>query len=118
MMRKFIMGLSFFVVVLGIVFFIGRDSGIKSISATIDLYNGSNSTVMTAVVQHETGSSIIASINKNRTKKIRILVQDSTDYSLKATFENNKTVYSQKNRYIKHGNEVKEIITDSTITPE
>jgi hypothetical protein len=118
MIRKFILGTLFFVVVVGVVFLIGRNSGIKSITATIDLYNGSNFSIMTAVVEHETGSSIVASIKRNRTQKIRLLVQGPTAYSLKVTFENNKTIYSRKNRYIKNGDKIKEIVSDSTITLE
>jgi hypothetical protein len=118
MLGKILRGVLFFVAIMGVVFFMGRISGVKSICSTVNVYNGGSSSIMTAEVEHETGSSIAASIKKKRTRKIRILVRDSTAFSLKATFENNKTVYSQKIGPIKTGNEIKLVVTDSTITPQ
>jgi hypothetical protein len=85
--------------------------------AAIELYNQSGATIMTAVANHDHGSALAANIGKNKKGRISFLTKGRTSYSLKVTFPNNKTVYSNAMANIKNGDCITVIVTDTTIVP-
>ncbi|MBN1130998.1 MAG: hypothetical protein JXA71_18560 [Chitinispirillaceae bacterium] len=117
-MKKFLTAVIIGFVLLATGFFLGMFLAMKSNIASIEIVNRSDRSIMTATVSHEKGSAIAANIKKNHKQRVRFFTRGLNNYSLKITFDNNMTIYSETGRPVKNGDTVREIVTDSTITVE
>jgi len=98
-------------------FIIGRRTFMKGNIASVIIRNQSAHTIMTATINHETGSVIAANIKKGRSEHVRFLTGSPNSYSITATFDDNRTIYSDSARAIENGNIIVETIRDSVIVP-
>jgi hypothetical protein len=60
----------------------------------------------------------ICYIKKNQKQRLRFFTKDQNNYTIRVTFDDNRTIYSQTHRPIKSGDAVLETVTDSTIVAE
>lgn len=86
--------------------------------ASVEFRNRSSHPIMTAIVSHEKGSVIAANIKKNRTQRVRFYTRGQNHYTVRVTFDDNRTIYSQVRRPVKNGVTVQESISDSAIIVE
>jgi hypothetical protein len=114
-MKKFIAIITGALVLFGAGFFIGNNTFEKGNIASIIFENQAERSIMTAIVSHETGSTITANIKKGRSQRVRFFNKGSTRYSLKITFDDNRTIYSASDRAIKNGEVNIETVRDSVI---
>lgn len=114
-MKKFIAILTVVLVLFGAGFLIGMNTFVKGNIATIVFKNQTERSIMTATVSHETGSTIAANIRKNHSQRVRFFTKAPNRYSLKITFDDNRTIYSASDRAIKNGETNIETVRDSVI---
>jgi hypothetical protein len=117
-MKKILIFLAAALLLLGAGIIIGVNLSDKWNLAGVKIENRSGRVIMTAIVSHEKGSAIAANIKKNHNQRVRFFTQGQNYYTIRATFDDNRTIYSQARRPIKNGETAKEIVDDSTITPD
>jgi hypothetical protein len=117
-MKKFLFVVVAAIVLFGTGFFIGMHLTLKGNLAEIAIENRSEHSIMTAIVSHEKGSAIAANIKKNRTQRVRFFTHGPNHYTMRVTFDDNRTIYSQDRRPIENGETVRETVTDSTVSFE
>jgi hypothetical protein len=117
-MKKFLVATAVALALLGSGIILGMNISSKGNLAAIDIENRSKHTIMTAIVSHEQGSAIAANIKKNHTQRLRFFTRGPNHYTVRTTFDDNRTIYSQASRAIKNGERLREIVDDSTITAD
>lgn len=117
-MKKFLYVIVAALVLFGTGFFLGMNLTLKGNLAAIDIDNRSGHSIMTAIASHEKGSAIAANIKKNHKQRLRFFTQGQNNYTIRVTFDDNRTIYSTTARPIKNGESVGEIVDDSTITAD
>jgi hypothetical protein len=114
-MKKFFALFAGAFVLFGAGFLVGMNSFVKGNIASIVFKNQAERSIMTAVVSHETGSTIAANIKRDRSQRVRFFTKGPNRYSLKITFDDNRTIYSASDRAIKNGEVNIETVRDSVI---
>jgi hypothetical protein len=117
-MKKVLTTIILALVLFGAGMLIGMNIENKNTLAAIDIENRSARPIMTAIVNHEQGSAVAANIKKSRTQRVRFFTKGQNHYTIRVTFDDNRTVYSQARRSIKNGETAREIVDDSTITAD
>jgi hypothetical protein len=90
----------------------------KRSCAVVEIVNQSGHAIMTVNVRYQNGCVMAANIKKNHKERIRFLTKGQNTYSLKITFDSNKTIYSEPDRAIRNGETIRETVTDTTVTAD
>ena len=117
-MRKVFWGAAAIVVLAASMFVFGLNRGLNWNLAEVDIVNKAGHAIMTATINHEKGSAIAANIKRNKKERVRFFTKGINTYSLRVTFDNNTTLYSEGKRIIKNGEIIIETIGDSAIVAQ
>ena len=113
-MRKFILILILILVFTGGGFIAGYRYFIKTNIAAVLVKNSSSRPVMSIRIVHDGGEVVVAGLKKKKERRIRFFSKESGTYRISATFDNDRTIESEK-RHFDPGDTAKEVVTDSTI---
>ena len=115
-MKKMLIGLAVAVTLPLAGFIFGLNRGMRLNIVDVYIVNGSNRTIMAATIQHEKGSVIAANIKSNRKERVRFYSAGRNRYSMRVTFDDNRTLYSDSSRAVHSGETLTETVNDSAIT--
>lgn len=114
-MKKFVTIISIALILLVVGYFIGIYTFVNGNIASVIIKNQTERSIMTATINHESGSIIAANIKKGHSQRTRFVTNGGKTYSIKVTFDDNRTIYSDSDRAIKNGDITVEAVTDSGI---